>query len=150
VSIVLRAAGSALVLGALLAAPAAAQQTPPARASFAAADSVALGELRGAEAARYESTSGWVMRGFTGGITLGPIGAGLVYTVANNSEVALLPQQRLLLLQEGGSTYADAFQRSYAETLLARRKRSALTGGALGTAALAAIATTVWAVYYYY
>jgi hypothetical protein len=39
--------------------------------------------------------------------------------------------------------------RSGAE-LLARRKRSALTGGALGTAALAAVATTVWAVYYCY
>jgi hypothetical protein len=116
----------------------------------AALDSAALGTLRGADAARYESTTGWVMRGFAGGLTLGPIGAGLAWTVANNSEVALSPQQRMLLLQEGGSTYTESFQRAYAETLLTRRKRSALTGGAIGTAALAAVVTTVWAVYYYY
>jgi hypothetical protein len=113
-------------------------------------DSAALGAHRGAEAARYEATSGWVMRGFLGGMTLGPIGAGVAYTVANNSDVALTPQQRALLLQEGGVEYAAGYQRAYAETLLARRKRSALTGGALGTAALAATVTAIWAVYYYY
>jgi hypothetical protein len=113
-------------------------------------DSAALGAHRGAEAARYAATSGWVMRGFLGGMTLGPIGAGVAYTVANNSDVALTPQQRALLLQEGGVEYAAGYQRAYAETLLARRKRSALTGGALGTAALAATVTAIWAIYYFY
>jgi hypothetical protein len=144
---------AALALLPLLAAvaPLAAQSPATAGATQGPAlDSVALGSLRGSEAARYESTSNWVMRGFAGGLTLGPIGTGLAWTVANNSDVVLSPQQRMLLLQEGGSTYTEAFQRSYAETLMARRKRSALTGGAIGTAALAAIITTVWAVYYYY
>jgi hypothetical protein len=113
-------------------------------------DSAALGAQRGTEAARYEGTGPWVMRGFLGGLTLGPIGAGLVYVVANNSEVALSPQHRSLLLQEGGAQYANAYQRAYAEALHARRKRSALTGGAIGTAALAATAAVIWAVYYYY
>lgn len=113
-------------------------------------DSAALGTQRGTEAARYEGTGPWVMRGFLGGLTLGPIGAGLVYVVANNSEVALNPQHRSLLLQEGGAQYANAYQRAYAEALHARRKRSALTGGAIGTAALAATLTAIWAAYYYY
>lgn len=113
-------------------------------------DSAALGAQRGTEAARFEGTGPWVMRGFVGGLTLGPIGAGLVWTVANNSAVALSPQHRMLLLQEGGAQYATAYQQAYAETLHARRKRSALTGGAIGTAALAATVTAIWAVYYYY
>jgi hypothetical protein len=110
-------------------------------------DSAALGTQRGTEAARYEGTGPWVMRGFLGGLTLGPIGAGLVYVVANNSEVALSPQHRSLLLQEGGAQYANAYQRAYAEALHARRKRSALTGGAIGTAALAATAAAIWAIH---
>lgn len=113
-------------------------------------DSAALGAQRGAEAARFEGTGPWVMRGFFGGLTLGPIGAGLVWTVANNSDVALSPQHRSLLIQEGGAQYAVAYQQAYAEALHARRKRSALTGGAIGTAALAATVTAIWAVYYYY
>jgi hypothetical protein len=43
----------------------------------------------------------------------------------------------------------DPYERAYAEALHARRKRSALTGGALGTAALVATATAIWAIYYY-
>lgn len=113
-------------------------------------DSAAVGAMRGAEAARFAGTGPWVMRGFLGGLTLGPIGAGLVWTVANNSDVELGPQHRALLLQEGGVEYAAAYQRAYAETLHARRKRSARNGGIFGTAALVATATAIWAVYYYY
>jgi hypothetical protein len=116
----------------------------------APSDSAALGARRGTEAARYEATSQWVFRGFLGGLTLGPIGAGVAWTAANNSAVALTPQHRTLLLQEGGAEYAAAYQDAFAETLLARRKRSALTGGAFGTAALAATITAIWAIYYYY
>jgi hypothetical protein len=116
----------------------------------AASDTAALGARRGTEAARYEATSQWVFRGFLGGLTLGPIGAGVAWTAANNSAVALTPQHRTLLLQEGGAEYAAAYQDAFAETLLARRKRSALTGGAFGTAALAATITAIWAIYYYY
>jgi hypothetical protein len=135
-------------------APAAAQQpVPPVETptvSGLQADSAALGARRGLEAARHEATSQWVFRGFLGGITLGPFGAGAAYIAANNSQVALTPQHRMLLLQEGGASYAAAYQDAYAESLLARRKRSALTGGALGTAGLVAVLTTFWAVYYYY
>lgn len=127
-------------------------RVPPVQATprTAQLDSAELGAQRGTEAARYESTGPWVMRGFFGGLTLGPIGAGLVWTVANNSNVAIGPQDRMLLLQEGGSEYANAYQQAYAQTLHARRKRSALTGGAIGTAALAATLTAIWAAYYYY
>jgi hypothetical protein len=156
-------AGAATVMAMVAALPAHAQQrfipeapglvpvslVAPARYDVQT-DSAALGTQRGTEAARYEGTGPWVMRGFLGGLTLGPIGAGLVYVVANNSEVALSPQHRSLLLQEGGAQYANAYQRAYAEALHARRKRSALTGGAIGTAALAATAAVIWAVYYYY
>jgi hypothetical protein len=110
-------------------------------------DSAALGTQRGTEAARFEGTGPWVMRGFLGGLALGPIGTGLVYVVANNSDAAMTPQHRSLLLQEGGLQYANAYQRAYAEALHARRKRSALTGGVIGTAALAATLTAIWAVY---
>lgn len=58
-------------------------------ASILAVDSAVLGARRGIEAARRESTTGWIWGGFLGGATLGPIGAGLVWTLANNSDVAL-------------------------------------------------------------
>jgi hypothetical protein len=113
-------------------------------------DSAALGGQRGVQAARNETTSQWIFRGFLGGVTFGPLGAGVAYAAANNSGVALTPQYRMLLLQEGGAAYATAYQDAYAESLRARRKRAAVTGGVLGTAALAAVVTTVWAIYYYY
>jgi hypothetical protein len=143
----------ALVLGAH---PAAAQDVPardttPVPAPEAAAlDTVVLGARRGVDAARYESTTNWVWGGFVGGLTLGPIGAGLAWTLANNSDVALGVDRRLVLHLDGGPTYIEAFEQAYAEALLERRKRSALRGGILGTAGLAATATAIWAVYYYY
>lgn len=143
---------TALLLGCVSAllgaapAPIAAQQA----LEMTAADSSALGTRRGAEAARNESTSKWMLGGFAGGFTLGPIGAGVSYATASQSKVALDPAQRMVLLNEGTPTYAWAYEEAFATALRERRKRSALVGGALGTAALAAVATTVWAVYYYY
>lgn len=127
-------------------APLAAQQTAP----VAVSDSVVLGSARGAETARNESTTNWVAGGFAGGLTLGPIGAGLSWALANNSEVTLPLPQKMMLISQGGPAYMHAFEDAYASTLRSRRKRSALVGGAIGTAALAAVATTIWAVYYYY
>ena len=148
----------AWAVGALLlvASPLAAQEPdeqvdPEVRATSALmTDTVVLGARRGLQAARYESTSSWIWGGFLGGMTLGPIGTGLAWTLANNSDVALTVDQRVLLSYDGGSAYIEAFERAYAEELWARRKRSALTGGAIGTAALAATLTAIWAVYYYY
>jgi hypothetical protein len=147
-----------LLAGALLLAtdPAAAQDVPerdttPVPAPEAASlDTVVLGARRGVDAARYESTTNWVWGGFVGGLTLGPIGAGLAWTLANNSDVALGVDRRMVLHLDGGPTYIEAFEQAYAEALLERRKRSALRGGILGTAGLVATATVVWAVYYYY
>jgi hypothetical protein len=130
--------------------PPEAQLAPEVRASFVVADTAVLGARRGLQAARYETTSRWIWGGFLGGMTLGPIGAGLAWTLANNSEVALSVDQRMLLSYDGGYAYIEAYERAYAQELLARRKRSALTGGAIGTAALAATVTAIWAVYYYY
>jgi hypothetical protein len=151
---------AALLAGALLltAAPAFGQQAPVPdtvpRADLVGStvlDGTVLGARRGLDAARYESTAGWVWGGVLGGLTLGPVGAGLAWTLANNSDVSLGVDRRMLLLSyDGGFTYVDAYERAYADALLARRKRSALTGGAIGTAALVATATAIWAVYYYY
>jgi hypothetical protein len=146
-------------IGALLlvASPLAAQEPPaePAApeartASIVMTDTAVLGTRRGLQAARYESTSRWIWGGFLGGFALGPIGAGLAWTLANNSDVALTVDQRLLLSYDGGSAFIEAYEAAYAQELLARRKRSALTGGAIGTAALAATLAAIWAVYYYY
>jgi hypothetical protein len=149
---------SLLLVGAalLFAGPALAQQTPPpdtltgADRGTVALDSAALGARRGHEAARYESTNHWLWGGFVGGATLGPIGTGFAWVLANNSEVAVGVDRRMLLSYDGGFTYVNAYERAFAEELLRRRKRSALTGGAIGTAALAATLTAIWAVYYYY
>jgi hypothetical protein len=108
-----------LVAGALMAcwAPAAGQQpaldtVPPGlEPAGMALDSATLGARRGLEAARYESTQGWIWGGFAGGLTLGPIGAGLAWTLANNSDVALGVDRRMLLQYDGGSTYIEAFER---------------------------------------
>ncbi|CAN5805868.1 hypothetical protein BH23GEM3_BH23GEM3_25700 [soil metagenome] len=124
----------------------AAQQTAP----VAMSDSVVLGSARGAEAARHESTTNWVAGGFAGGMTLGPIGAGLSWVLANNSDATVALPQKMMLISQSGPEYMHAFEDSYASTLRSRRKRSALFGGAIVTAALAAVITTVWAVYYYY
>jgi hypothetical protein len=153
-----RTCRAVLVGGALLVcwAPVAGQQpaldtVPPGlQPAGMALDSATLGARRGLEAARYESTQGWIWGGFAGGLTLGPIGAGLAWTLANNSDVALGVERRMLLHYDGGSTYIEAFERAYAGSLLARRKQSALRGGILGTAGLVATATVVWAIYYYY
>jgi hypothetical protein len=153
------AGGRALLLaGALVLAtdPAAAQDvpardtTPVPPAEAAALDTVVLGARRGVDAARYESTTNWVWGGFVGGLTLGPIGAGLAWTLANNSDVALGVDRRMVLHLDGGPAYIEAFEQAYAEALLDRRKRSALRGGIIGTAGLVATATVIWAVYYYY
>jgi hypothetical protein len=146
-------------LAALLLVPSAlAAQEPPGSqvdpmvgtVSVVVTDTAVLGARRGSQAARYETTSPWIWGGFLGGMTLGPIGAGLAWTLAKNSDVALTVDQRMLLSYDGGSDYVGAYQRAYADELLARRKRSALTGGAIGTAALAATLTAIWARYYYY
>jgi hypothetical protein len=110
---------------------------------------VVLGLRRGIDAARYESTTNWVWGGFIGGLTLGPIGAGLAWTLANNSDVALGVDRRMVLHLDGGATYIQAFEQAYAQALLDRRKRSALRGGILGTAGLVAAATAIWAVNHY-
>ena len=147
---------TALWLGLLLAvahAPPLAAQEPQARPTadtvVTTPDALLVAEYRGAEAARYASTTKWVFGGFAGGLTLGPVGAGLAWTLANNSDAELTAERWRLLTEEVSSTYADTYQRSYAETLHARRKRAALTGGIIGTAALGVALGAIWATYYY-
>jgi hypothetical protein len=142
-----RAAAFGVGLAALLVASPIAAQMPVADTT---ASSVILAQYRGAEAARFASTTRWVVGGFAGGLTLGPVGAGLAWTLARSSD-AELPADRLrLLLQEEDAAYVEAYQRSYAQTLHERRRKAALKGGIIGTAALAVTATAIWAVYYYY
>jgi hypothetical protein len=151
-----RSAMALALAGVFLATDPAAAQDVPARdttpvpaVEAAASDMVVLGLRRGIDAARYESTTNWVWGGFIGGLTLGPIGAGLAWTLANNSDVALGVDRRMVLHLDGGATYIQAFEQAYAQALLDRRKRSALRGGILGTAGLVAAATAIWAVNHY-
>ncbi|HEV2132196.1 MAG TPA: hypothetical protein VGR27_13870 [Longimicrobiaceae bacterium] len=104
----------------------------------------------GAQAARLESTARWLWGGFAGGATLGPIGAGMAWFLADNSDARLAVPRAMMLSSEVGPAYLHIYEQSYAETLHARRKRSALVGGAFGTATLGAVLLAVWATYYYY
>lgn len=137
----------------------AAQQTPEAAAQQRAeamvvqrADSslMILAAGDGAQAARLESTAQWLWGGFAGGAALGPIGAGMAWFLAGNSHARLEVARAMMLSAEVGPAYLHVYEQSYAETLHARRKRSALVGGAFGTATLGAVLLAVWANYYYY
>jgi hypothetical protein len=122
-------------------------QSPPA---ILVEDSASLGALQGELDARNESTTGWWWRGFAGGALLGPIGGGFAYALANNSGVTLPPHRAMILAAERSPSYAQNYEAAFADKLRDRRERATIVGGALGTAALAAVATTIWAVYYYY
>ncbi len=135
-----------------------AQQTPEAVAQQRAETLVAqradstlliLAATDGAQAARLESTTHWLWGGFAAGTVLGPIGAGMAWFVADNSQARLEVPHAMLLTAEAGPAYVHIYVRSYGEVLRARRKRSALVGGALGTATMGALLLAVWANYYY-
>lgn len=127
------AAGGALA-SLLLLAPAAAQSgpelQPPARDTLALA-----GETEGTTLAEAAGTAVWTVGGFAGGLTLGPIGAGLAFAMAESSASAL-PEDVQSKAGRRGSEFSLAYQQAYTRKLVARRRRATLVGGAAGTALL--------------
>lgn len=118
----------------LLVAPASAQAEPdfqpPARDSLALA-----GEIEGTTMAEAASTALWTVGGFAGGVTLGPIGAGLAFAMAESSASAL-PEDVQSKVGRKGSEFSLAYQQAYTKRLVARRRRATLVGGSVGTALL--------------
>jgi hypothetical protein len=121
----------------LLAAPAAAQSAPSAEPEAAQpTDTLAqAGKVEGTTSAEAAGTAVWTVGGFAGGLTLGPIGAGLAYAMAESSASAL-PADVQSKVGRRGSEYSLAYQQAYTQKLISRRKRASLVGGAAGTALL--------------
>jgi hypothetical protein len=94
---------------------------------------------RGAEAGRVDGgrpgTTGWLARGLLGGALLGPIGTAIAVNRAAESAPGDA-QAAASALQEGELAFVAAYRESYADRLRARRARSALIGGAVGTGVL--------------
>lgn len=120
----------------LLNAPAAAQAAPAPEAAAQPADTLSqAGKVEGTTSAEAAGTAVWTVGGFAGGLTLGPIGAGLAYAMAESSASAL-PADVQSKVGRRGSEYSLAYQQAYTQKLIARRKRASLVGGAAGTALL--------------
>lgn len=146
-------ASVALVLGSgEIQAQQTADQPPRAETAVQPSDTnlATLGVGDGTRAARNESTTSWILGSYVAGLTTGPIGTGLAWFLADNSKARIETARALMLSAEGGPAYLQAYEQAYAETLRARRKRSALIGGGLGTATLGAGLFALWLNYYYY
>lgn len=85
--------------------------------------------------ANVQGTLGWFAAGVGGGFVLGPVGAGLAVGVAEARRTPLPPHEQWRLAA-ADHVYLEVFARAYRERLQARRRRSAIIGGALGTVAL--------------
>ena len=133
-------AAGGLLASLLLCAPGSAQAGPAVEAEPAAGaparDTLALaGDIEGVTRAEAAGTAVWTIGGFAGGLTLGPIGAGLAFAVAEAS-ASSLPADVEKKVGRQGSEFSLAYQQAYTRRLIARRRRATLVGGAAGTALL--------------
>lgn len=102
-------------------------------------DSVmSAGRAAGREAGGRPGTSAHLVRGFFGGLLLGPVGVAIATSAADNradddaiQAAGTLPPDRL--------DYAVGFREGYADRIRERRVQAALIGGVAGTAVLAAV-----------
>ena len=131
-----------LLASVLASAPASAQAEPPLDlpvgevGEATAVDTLALaGDVEGTTSAAAAGTAVWTIGGFAGGLTLGPIGAGLALAVAEGS-ASTLPADVQSKVGRRGSEFSLAYQQAYTRRLIARRRRATLVGGAAGTALL--------------
>lgn len=126
----------ATILGAV---PLVAQQQPQPAGLIGQASSdtemAARGKVDGDAAAQSARTTGWSSAGFGSGLLLHVVGTGVTWAAAANSDVSI-PPDRLAVVVERGPVYKQAFETAYADRLAARRKKSALVGGLLGSAAV--------------
>lgn len=70
---------------------------------------------------------GWSLRGFLGGLLAGPIGVGIAFRMASNSEV---PTLAFAGAAEGDDGFDAA---AYVERVIDRRKEATFAGGLVGT-----------------
>jgi hypothetical protein len=89
----------------------------------------------GMQEASRVSTTGWLARGFLGGVLLGPIGTGVAMAKAGSS-AEVSAAQAAQSQPAGNPAYALTWQEAYLDRLRTRRQRSALLGGAVGTGVL--------------
>jgi len=131
--------GHLMVLAALVltAAPPLSAQEPelPTRS---AAEALRPGVEDGVLRADRVGTGGYVVTGFVGGFLLGPVGAGVMWAVANYSDTAL-PASEEAGLQGRDPAFVEGFRSGYSDRLKGKRKRAALTGGAIGTVFLLSV-----------
>lgn len=93
------------------------------------------GRTDGAALASRVSTTGWLARGFLGGVLLGPIGTGVAVAKAGSSAESAAAQA-VASQSAGTPDYARGWEAAYLERLRMRRQRSALIGGAVGSGVL--------------
>ncbi|MGI9174144.1 MAG: hypothetical protein ACR2GR_02335 [Rhodothermales bacterium] len=105
---------------------------------FNESNSAAQGTLDGEIAAADKGSASWALGGFAGGVGLGLIGTGVAYGLAANSS-ATLPADKVVFIQGRSADYRLAYQRAYKDGVQRKRKRSALVGGFVGTAAIVTV-----------
>ena len=108
----------------------AAQQPAP----TAGQEELARGRLDGQVAAQAIGTGGWFIGGVASGVLTGLIGTTVIWIAAGSTDVSVPADRRLQIVNQT-AVYQQAFESGYGEKLKAQRKRSALRGGLLGTAA---------------
>jgi hypothetical protein len=101
-------------------------------ADRATAEAREAGAAAGAQAAREEGTTRWLLGGFAGGAVLGPLGAGGVFLAANSRASTLSPDVRELVSGQDPH-YVQAFSEAYLAGKRSSRKRAAVVGGTVGT-----------------
>ena len=101
-------------------------------------NSSAQGTLDGEMAASDKGSASWALGGFAGGVGLGLIGTGVAYGLAASSN-ATLPADKEASIQSRSADYRLAYQRAYKDGIQRKRKRSALVGGFVGTAAIVTV-----------
>lgn len=96
------------------------------------------GMFDGRTAANQKGTGGYFVGGLVGGVTLGLIGTGIAWGIASAGDPAPSQTQSMIIRQKGNE-YAFAYSESYSQRVKQKRKRSAVTGGLIGTAAIVAV-----------
>lgn len=94
---------------------------------------LANGMAAGRLLAAGESTSGWSLGSFAGGVTFGLIGTAIGYASAGDSETRL-PAIGVAQAREHGADFRIGIEQGYRDRLIERRRSAALTGGLLGSA----------------
>lgn len=111
-----------------------AQATGPSTGTGGTAEEMARGRLDGQVAAQNVGSGGWFIGGVATGALTGLIGTAVIWVAAGSSDVSVPADRRLQIINQN-SIYQQSFESGFGERLKAQRKRSALRGGLLGTAA---------------